>query len=176
MAEPDPPAPDSVSADAPAPVPSSSEAPREPIRSRRLIALIPGDKHEPASGTSDREALAIWAAVSGLWHPALLARSDRLPEIEDLDQPVGPEAGEIRALAPGLAGRLPSGYRVQAEDAGAILVDLESSADRTALARAVLERLDPGATLEPSAAEGERVRMPSLTSAGSASTSCLLMA
>jgi alpha-mannosidase len=124
----------------------TAEAAPETVSNRRLIALIPADGQEPPAGLTDRAAAGAWAAVSALWHPALLATVDHLPEIERLDQPLTPEAGHVRVVAAGAADGLPSGYRVQAEDAGAIVVDGE--ADRPALIGALLRRLgldDPGA-------------------------------
>lgn len=118
-----------------------------PGRRVRLIALIGSDGQEPPADQSDQAALATWAAVSALWHPALLARVDCLPRIESIDSPSPPDAGDLRVLAGGFADRLPSGYRTQAEDAGAIL--LEGQADRLGLVREILERLEPGAALGP---------------------------
>lgn len=112
---------------------------------RRLIALIPYDGQEPPATLPDEEAAGIWAAVSALWHPALLATVDHLPEIENVDQPLTPEAGDVRIVAAGAAGHLPSGYRAQAEDAGAVVV--ESEADRPALLGSIFRgigREDPG--------------------------------
>src|SRR5690242_2561154 len=108
-------------------------APAGELASRwSLIALIANNEREPVADISDHHAQSTWAAVSTLWHPALLARVSALPRVESLDEPSAPEAGEIRLLAPGMADRLPSGYRVQAEDAGAVLI--EGEPDRPELA------------------------------------------
>src|SRR4051812_34323797 len=88
-----------------------------------LIALLADPGAEPPAGLSDRDALATWCAVSTLWHPSLLARSDTLPRMEEVDSPSPPGPREVRVLAAGMAERLPSGYRTQAEDAGAILLE-----------------------------------------------------
>src|SRR5687767_9909609 len=97
------------------------QAPTTPatVSNRRLIALIPDDGQEPAAGVTDRAAAGVWAAVSALWHPALLATVEHLPEIEDVDRPPTAEAGDVRVVAAGAADRLPAGYRTRAEEAGA---------------------------------------------------------
>ncbi len=110
----------------------------------RLFALIPDDGREPSPSLTDALAEATWAAVSSLWHPALLARVDRLPEVEGLDTPSSPDKGDLRLIAAGGWGRLVSGYPTQAEDAGAALI--EGTADRPALVRSILERIEPGAS------------------------------
>src|SRR5581483_9229125 len=112
---------------------------------RRLIALIGDDGREPPPSLDDRTAEARWAAVSALWHPAILARVDRLPEVEGLDTPTPPEPGDVRVIESGGSERLVSGFRSQAEDTGATLID--SPTDRLEIARRVLERLDPSATV-----------------------------
>src|SRR5207248_29647 len=112
----------------------------EPM-ARRLIALIAGDGREPAADLSDRDASAAWAAVSAPWHPAILARLDELPRIESEDTPSPPEPGDLRTLATGSGHRLPSGYRAQAEAAGAVV--LEGHLNRFDLARQILKCLDP---------------------------------
>src|SRR5262249_55996650 len=69
-----------------------------------------------------------WWAGSGRWHPALLAQARELPRIEPVESPSPPGPREIRIIAGAAWDRLPSGYRTQAEDAGAAL--LESGTDR----------------------------------------------
>ena len=59
--------------------------------------------------------------------------------IEPIETPSAPAPQEIRVVAAGTLDRLPSGYRTQVEDAGAIL--LESGTDR-----AGADRSDPGAS------------------------------
>jgi alpha-mannosidase len=120
------------------------EAPTEPD-GWDLVALIPYDGREPPAGASDALALAVWCAVSALWHPSLLARASALPRIEPVDSPSPPGRREIRVIASGALDRLPSGYRVGAEDAGTALI--ESGTDRAALIREIHARLsDPGLT------------------------------
>lgn len=137
--------------------PEPVEAPPQPTGRRlKLVAMIGGDQREPGADFSDRDADANWATVSSLWHPALLARVDVLPRIEGLEEPSTPEAGEVRVLAPGMTDRMPSGWREQAEDAGAIVIVGEL--DRMQLVREVLERIDPGASLDV-AAEGATVAL-----------------
>jgi alpha-mannosidase len=114
---------------------------------RRLISLVADPECEPAAHVSDSEGLATWAAVSALWHPALLARVEQLPMVESFDEPSAPEPGDVRLLAPGMGDRIPSGYRTQASDAGAILLEPELDADRLSLSEQVLAVLDSQATL-----------------------------
>src|SRR4051794_30492542 len=101
---------------------SPDEGPGAPAPNRRLVALIPDDGQEPAAGVSEPAAAGVWAAISALWHPALLATATHLPEIENVDGPLAPEPGDVRVIAAGAADQLPSGYRARAEDAGALVV------------------------------------------------------
>src|SRR5438270_11429832 len=133
------------------------DVPPEPSNPRALIALIGDDRREPAPDVSDRDALANWAAASGLWHPALLARTDQLPRVEGLDEPPAPGRGDLIVMAPGLADRLPAGYRTQALDAGSVL--LEGEPDRLSLARQALDRIEPGASLDVPEGEGGKVAL-----------------
>lgn len=121
-----------------------SDSPELPTTGTRLFALIPDDGREPSPSLTDAEAAASWVAVSALWHPALLARVDRLPEIEGLDAPSIPEPGDLRLIAAGSASRLDPEYRSQAEEAGASLI--EGEAERPAVVRSILERIEPGAS------------------------------
>src|SRR5918993_4262147 len=91
-----------------------------------FVALIPDDGREPGAAVSDGDALATWSAVSALWHPALLARCGELPQIEDVEFPGHPGPRQVRVVAAGADDRLPSGYRTQAEDAGAILIEAQA--------------------------------------------------
>jgi alpha-mannosidase len=69
-----------------------------------------------------------------------------LPRIENVEWPSPPSAREVRVIAEGAVDRLPSGYRTQAEDAGAVLLD--GGTDRAALVRAIQERLGAVGTPE----------------------------
>src|SRR5262249_12185124 len=93
-----------------------------------LIALVPHDGKEPPASVSEEMALAVWCAVSAIWHPSLLARARELPRIESIEAPTAPGPREVRVIAGDHGDRLPSGYRTQAEDAGTALV--ESGTDR----------------------------------------------
>ena len=128
------------------PTPEAPPAPPRPGRS--FVALIPDAGKEPSPGRTDAEAQAVWCAVSALWHPSLLARASGLPRIEPITAPTPPARDELRLAADGLLGHLPSGYRTQAEDAGATL--LESGPDREATVREIRTRLgiDPDAEAE----------------------------
>src|SRR4051812_25523175 len=117
----------------------SPEPTPPPAEGARLIALVPGDGLEPSADLPDREAAAIWSAVSALWHPALLASSVELPRIEDVVAPTPPDRRDLRLVAAGASDRLPPGYRDQAERAGAILV--EGDADRGRTLGRLFERL-----------------------------------
>ncbi len=123
----------------------------EPLAPRsgwKLVALIPHDGKEPPAGLDEVLAQASWCAASALWHPSLLARAAELPIIEPIETPSTPAPKEIRVLAAGTLDRLPSGYRTQVEDAGAIL--LESGTDRAALIGQIQERLGAVGTPETS--------------------------
>ena len=111
-----------------------------------LIALIAHDGVEPPATLTDQEASGTWCAVSALWHPSLLARTALLPRTENVEWPTPPMAREIRVLAEGAAAALPSGYRTQVEDAGAILID--GGTDRAGLIRTIQERIGAVGTPE----------------------------
>ncbi len=122
-------------------MPESSE-PIESVSSGEgwtLIALVPHDGKEPPPNVSDQLARAVWCAVSAPWHPSLLARAAGLPRIEPVESPSPPGPREVRIIAEGAADRLPSGYRTQAEDAGAALLD--SGTDRAELIGRIQSRM-----------------------------------
>ncbi len=123
---------------APEPSPRAGESSADPWL---LITLAPNDGQEPPASQSDAEADAVWAAVSALWHPALLADASSLPRTEDLDSPSSALPREARVVPKGFGNRLPSGYRTAAADIGAVLID--DLTDRFAIARAVLARIQP---------------------------------
>ncbi len=110
----------------------------------RLVSLVPFDGREPSASAGDALALETWAAVTAVWHPAILGCGLGLPEIESITAPSDPAAGEIRVIPRGAVEQLPSGHRTSVEDAGAILI--EASSDRAVLVARVRGRLgDPGA-------------------------------
>jgi alpha-mannosidase len=104
----------------------------------RIISLIPNDGKEPPPSLTDREASAAWSAATAPWHPALLARADDLPRLEDLAFPADPQAGDCYLVAAGGLGSLPEDFRDRAEAAGVPIV--EASEDREKTVRAILER------------------------------------
>lgn len=106
---------------------------------RRVLSLVPCHAQEPAFDVTDERAEASWAATTAPWHPAILAVLDELPGVEDVDYPSSPIGGEIRLVAGEELGRLPSGYQVQAADAGTALV--EGTRDRRATVRRLGESL-----------------------------------
>src|SRR5690348_9537344 len=89
----------------------------------KLVSLIDHDSQEPPTNLPERAALATWCAISAPWHPSLLAESGALPRIESVDGPSAPGPNEVFILAEGSADRLPSGFRTQVEDSGAILIE-----------------------------------------------------
>lgn len=102
----------------------------------RLVAMIEFDGQEPPRNLTDRQAEAAWAAVSAIWHPALLALCETLPGISGIAFPDVPEPREVRVIAEGVGGRLQADYRQVADDAGARLID--GGIDRAAIARDVM--------------------------------------
>ncbi|AMV38570.1 glycosyl hydrolase family 38 [Planctomyces sp. SH-PL62] len=150
-AAPNEPAPESPSGvfepytEPPAPEPVPEAPPAPPRTGWTLTALIPDAGKEPSAGLTDAEAQAAWCAVTALWHPSLLAKAAATPRIESITAPTPPGPDEVRLAVDGLLDRLPSGYRTQAEESGAIL--LESSPDRDRTIRELQERLGLG---EPS--------------------------
>jgi alpha-mannosidase len=111
----------------------------------RVITLLANDGQEPPPDLSDGDARSAWAAVSAPWHPAVLAASKALPAQEDAAFASSPAADEVRLVAAGARGRLPSGHDTGAADAGTILVD--GLYHREAQVVALRERL--GATADP---------------------------
>lgn len=116
------------------------------LGSRRFHALIVDAGREPSPGQSEGEAMASLVAVSAPWHPEFLAISSDLPVVEDLYYPTTPVSGDVRLIEAGGLGRLPSGYRTQVEDAGALLI--EGSTERSGLIKQVAETLGLSATPE----------------------------
>ena len=128
--------------------PEPEPEPMAPRTGWKLISLIAHDAKEPRADHADNLAQATWCAVSALWHPSLLSRAAELPAVEPIETPSSPGAREIRIAASGTLDRLPSGYRTQAEDAGAVV--LESGTDRPTLIRQIQERLGAVGTPETS--------------------------
>jgi alpha-mannosidase len=116
-----------------------------------FIALVPHDGCEPPAQIGDQLASEVWCAVSALWHPSLLCRAAGLPRIEPIEYPGAPGPREVRVIPGGVWDQLPSGYRTQAEDAKAALI--ESGADRDDLIRRIRVRL--GAEESPELIEDE---------------------
>lgn len=117
-----------------------------------LIAVVAHDGEEPPANLGEPEALAIWCAISALWHPAVLAQTNALPRIESILTPTPPNHREVRVVA-GPLDRLPSGYRTQAEDVGAVL--LEAGTDRLDLVRRLCERLELTSPVQAQVQGGE---------------------
>jgi len=128
-----------------APEPNFGEAVPDPIPppidfgpGLRPVAIVPGAGREPPADLTEPDALAAWEATTSAWHPAILARSEALPRVEDVESPTLSEPRELRFLAAGASDRLPSGYRTGLEDAGASLV--EGVGDRPATIALLLAR------------------------------------
>ena len=117
----------------------------------RPVAIIPGAGREPSPTLTEREATAAWVAATAPWHPAILARSEALPRIEEVDTPSPATRGELRLLAHEAGDRLPSGYRTSAEDAGSPVID--ASIDRPEAVAKLRDRL--GATDGPTGSEAD---------------------
>lgn len=143
--------PDSKSAE-----PETGPSPgfERPSGGRMFVALIPHAGAEPPADLSDRDAQSIWCAVTALWHPSFLSRAAELPRVESIDSPSSPEPNEVRVVAGGFGERLPSGYRVQGEDAGTLVI--EGGVDRAALVREIQERL--GAVGTPETADSTEMQ------------------
>jgi alpha-mannosidase len=133
---------------APAETDTASEPQSPPRTGWTLVSLIPHDGHEPPADLSESLARSVWSAVSAPWHPSLLSRAAELPRIEPLESPSPPLAKQIRLHPSGTLDRLPPGYRSQAEDAGAILMEAEE--DRSRLIRQLQEHLGAVGTPETS--------------------------
>lgn len=89
----------------------------------RPVALLPDAGREPTPNTSDDDGLAAWVAATSLWHPALLANSEALPRVEDVDSPSAAEERDVRLVAWGAGTRLPSDHRAAIEAGGIALID-----------------------------------------------------
>src|SRR5947209_2096632 len=68
----------------------------------RPIALLAHAGREPEATLTDEAAQAAWVAATAPWHPALLARAEALPRIEDVDTPSPPEPRDLRLVAEGV--------------------------------------------------------------------------
>jgi alpha-mannosidase len=137
--------------------PGPEAGPSEPGDGLSLVSLIAHDGVEPGAGYADGDAQAAWCAVSAPWHPALLAKATVLPRLESIDSPSSPGPREVRIIAEGCAEGLPSGYRTQAEDAGAALID--GGKVRSALIGTLLDRFAPGRSIEPSDEEASALAL-----------------
>jgi alpha-mannosidase len=109
------------------------------------VALLWGPGHEPAPQATDDDGQAAWVAATALWHPALLAKSESLPRIEDAVAPSAPEARDVRLVASNSGTRLPLDHRTVAEEIGVVLVD--AGRERSATTAALLERAGLGDTV-----------------------------
>ena len=116
---------------------ASRPRPAEPARDGwSLIALVPYDGREPPAQVERRAGAGGLVRRLGtlascrFWHarPSCRGSSRSISP-----SPPGPR--EIRVIAGGACDQLPSGYRTQAEDAGAAL--LESGTDRADLIRQI---------------------------------------
>ncbi len=133
----------------------------EPVRAGEwtIAAMLPHDGQEPPASVSDDLAQAVWCAVSSMWHPSVLNQLRTLPRIESIESPTPPAPREIRVVPSGAGDLLPSGYRTQADDVGALIV--ESGTDRADLIREILARIGDanaadaghGALMNPTAAD-----------------------
>ena len=101
------------------PVASTPESDR-PEDGWSLITLVPHDGKEPPASVLGRSGPVRLVCGPAIWHPSLLARARELPRIESIESPTSPGPREVRVNAAGAGGSLPSGYRTQAEDAGAL--------------------------------------------------------
>lgn len=136
-----------MQSDSETPVDPAEAAPTPEPQADRFVfvAMIGDDGREPPRDLSDRDADAAWTTVTALWHPALLSLADDLPRFEDVDSPWSPAPNEVRIIASGAVERLASGFRTQAEDAGAVV--MEGLGDRLQLVAAILARIgQPGGT------------------------------
>src|SRR6478736_5653026 len=114
-----------------------------------LVAMIDHDGREIPRNYPDRQAEAAWAAVSSLWHPAILSRVDSLPTTAGVEFPDVPEPRDIRVIAEGAGSSLPADYRTIGEGSGAILID--GGIDRAEIIRGVLRAI--GDESEPDMAD-----------------------
>ena len=113
-----------------------------PPPKHRLFVMVEHDGKEIPAGFPESQAEATWAAISAVWHPALLAHLDRLPTVEGVDFPPYPDPGDVRIVAQDAGKRLPPDYRQLALDASAVVIEV--GIDRMAIVARVLERIAPG--------------------------------
>lgn len=132
--------------------PAAPEPEPEPTGpKRRVVVLIADSGRRPEDPIDEAEAAMVWAAVSAPWHPAILARLDTIPVVEDADAPGTPSPGEVRLIAGSGVGRVDYAYREGASEQGVPVLAIEAGeADREGLSRLILEALEPGAELGPS--------------------------
>ncbi len=125
--------------------PEPSEAPASPPPVNfgpgfKPVSLLWGPGHEPAPQATDDDGQAAWVAATALWHPALLAKSEALPRIEDVLAPSAPEARDVRLIASNSGTRLPLDQRTAAGESGVALID--AARDRAATITALLQRTE----------------------------------
>lgn len=107
-----------------------------------FVTLIAHHGVEPPANLSDDLAESTWAAVSGVWHPALLSLAAKLPAVSGVEDAALGGGREMIVLAGGQSERLPSGIRVQAEDAGSKLID--GGRDRAEIVARIREHVKAG--------------------------------
>jgi len=100
----------------------------------RMVAMVPYDGRQPPPGASETEALETHAAVTGLWHPAVLLAA-QLPEVESVAMPTDPGPGEIRVVPRSARSQLPEDYECRVREAGGALIG--ASGNRGELVAAV---------------------------------------
>lgn len=147
----------------PNPTPTASGTPAEPEQDAApplpppdaetwsVISVIPHNGVEPPASVTDATGLAVWAAVSTLWHPAVLATLASLPKVEGVESPGSPAPRQIFVVAEGCADQVASGFRTQAADAGAVVLDGVQGRDATPLLHALnieAPAVEPGSDLE----------------------------
>ena len=124
----------------PAPVPDYEAPPPVDENPRwTVLSIIAYDGHEPPPSLSNSEALGIWTTISAPWHPAILTRTESIPQIEGVDSQTSPRPLEIRVIAQGFAARVTTTFQELARSSESVVLD--SGLDRHALVNRILQAL-----------------------------------
>jgi alpha-mannosidase len=129
--------------------PATGSEPQPPAVAGRLLVLLPTIGRDALGDVPEVDAQAHWVASSAPWHPALLAAFETLPAFGTIETPPDPQPGDLIVVPEFALAGLVSGYRTQAADTGATLV--EAGGERAEVVRRLvaikapdqLDRLDP---------------------------------
>ncbi len=82
--------------------------------------MLPSPTLDSTHASASLRASTALVTASAPWHPAFVAEAGAIPRFEAIESPTSPESHEIRITPEAYQEALPSGYRTQAADSGAV--------------------------------------------------------